>query len=106
MKEEPSLWLKFSGEELDVRSIPIYELGDTLIAVQRIIHKTFQFENGRLKKGVQLTQAERKRGVSGFLCLRRWETFPRRRSALATNRATRWESRSSSYAMGLVNRSA
>jgi putative transposase len=34
------------------------------------------------------------------------ETFPRRRSALATNRATRWESRSSSYAAVLVNRSA
>ncbi len=34
------------------------------------------------------------------------ETFPRRRSALATNRATPWESRWSSYAMGLVKRSA
>ena len=45
-------------------------------------------------------------GLSGFLCSRRWETFPRRRSALATNRATRWESRWSSYAMGWVNRSA
>ncbi len=61
MNEEPSIWLKFSGEELDVRSIPIYELGDTLVAVQRIIHKTFQFENGRLKKGAHLTQVERKR---------------------------------------------
>jgi hypothetical protein len=61
MKEEPSLWLKFSGEELDVRSIPIYELGDTLVAVQRIIHKTFLFENDRLKKHAQLTQEERKR---------------------------------------------
>ena len=61
MNEEPSIWLKFSGKELDVRSIPIYELGDTLVAVQRIIHKTFQFENGRLKKGAHLTQAERKR---------------------------------------------
>ncbi len=61
MKDEPSLWIKFSGEELDVRSVPIYELGDTLVAVQRIIHKTFQFENGRLKKGAHLTQEERKR---------------------------------------------
>lgn len=61
MKEDPSLWLKFSGDELDMRSIPIYELGDTLVAVQRIIHKTFQFENGRLKKSAHLTQAERKR---------------------------------------------
>ncbi len=61
MGEDPSIWLKFSGDELDVRSIPIYELGDTLVAIQRIIHKTFQFENGRLKKGAHLTQAERKR---------------------------------------------
>jgi hypothetical protein len=61
MKEEPSLLLKFSGEGLDVRSIPIYELGDTLVAVQRIIHKTFLFENDRLKKRAQLTQDERQR---------------------------------------------
>jgi hypothetical protein len=61
MKVEPSLWLKFSGEDLDVRSIPIYELGDTLVAVQRIVHKTFLFENDRLKKHAQLTQEERKR---------------------------------------------
>ena len=45
-------------------------------------------------------------GVSEFLCSRRWETCPRRRSALATNRAPRWASRWSSYAMGLVKRSA
>ena len=57
--KKPTLWLKFSGETLDVRSIPIYELGDTLIALQRIIHKTFLFENGRLKKHAHLTQAER-----------------------------------------------
>lgn len=55
----PSLWLKFSGKGLDVRSIPIYELGDTLVAVQRIIHKTFLFENNRLRKHAQLTQLER-----------------------------------------------
>lgn len=61
MKEEPSLLLKFSGEGLDVRSIPIYELGDTLVAVQRIIHKTYLFENDRLKKHAQLTQDERQR---------------------------------------------
>jgi hypothetical protein len=59
--KEPSLWLKFSGEELDVRSVPIYELGDTLVAIQRIIHKTFLFENDRLKKRAQLTQDERQR---------------------------------------------
>lgn len=61
MKEESPLWLKFSGDELDVRSVPIYELGDTLIALQRIVHKTYLFENDRLKKGAHLTQDERKR---------------------------------------------
>lgn len=60
-EDPPSLWLKFSGAELDLRSVPIYELGDTLIAVQRIVHKTFLFENGRLKKHAQLTHAERAR---------------------------------------------
>jgi transposase-like protein len=45
-------------------------------------------------------------GVSEFLCLRRSETFPRRRSALATYRPTRWESRSSYYATVCVNLSA
>lgn len=61
MKEEPVLWLKFSGDLLDVRSVPIYELGDTLVALQRIVHKTFLHTNERLKKRAQLTQDERKR---------------------------------------------
>lgn len=58
-EKPPPLWLKFTGETLNVRSVPIYELGDTLVALQRIIHKTFLFENGRLKKHAQLTQSER-----------------------------------------------
>ncbi len=63
MKEEdfPQLWLKFSGPELDLRSVPIYELGDTLIAIQRIVHKTYLFENDRLKKHAKLRQEERRR---------------------------------------------
>ena len=60
MKNEAIL-LKFSGEGLDMRSVPIYELGDTLVAVQRIVHKAFLFENSRLTKHAQLTQIERKR---------------------------------------------
>jgi hypothetical protein len=55
-----TILLKFSGENLDLRSVPIYELGDTLVAVQRILHKAFLFENGRLTKHAQLTQIERK----------------------------------------------
>ena len=45
-------------------------------------------------------------GVSEFLCARRSETFPRRRSALATNRPARWESRCSYYATPCVKRSS
>jgi len=45
-------------------------------------------------------------GVSEFLCVRRCETFPRRRTALATYRPTRWESRSPSYATAFVNLSS
>ena len=59
--EEPTLWVKFSGKLLDERSIPIYELGDTLVALQRIIHKTFLHSEERLQKHAQLTQDERKR---------------------------------------------
>jgi len=61
MRMEPMLLLKFSGEQLDIRSIPIYELGETLMAMQRIVHKTYLFENNRLKKHAQLTQEERMR---------------------------------------------
>jgi len=60
-KEEPTLWVKFAGELLDARSIPIYELGDTLVAFQRIIHKTFLHNEKRLQKHAHLTQNERRR---------------------------------------------
>ena len=54
------VWLKFDGKELDVRSIPIYELGDTLVAVQRIVHKMFLY-NRRLTRGAHLRRDERQR---------------------------------------------
>jgi hypothetical protein len=60
MRNEAIL-LKFSGEDLNIRSVPIYELGETLVAIQRIVHKASLFENGRLTKHAQLTQKERKR---------------------------------------------
>lgn len=59
MKDEPALLLKFSGEDLDIRSVPIYELGETLMAIQRIVHKTFLYDSQRLKKHAQLTNEER-----------------------------------------------
>jgi hypothetical protein len=56
---EPTLLLKFSGEGLDVRGVPVYELGDTLIALQRVIHKAYLFQHGRLGEGLPLRKAER-----------------------------------------------
>ena len=32
------LFIKFSGERLNLYSVPIYELGEIFIAYQRIIH--------------------------------------------------------------------
>jgi len=58
---DEAILLKFSGEELNIRSVPIYELGDTLVAVQRIVHKAFLFENGRLSKRAQMARTERQR---------------------------------------------
>ena len=34
-EQEPILWLRFIGEELYVKALPIYELGTVLIAFQR-----------------------------------------------------------------------
>lgn len=59
--EEPLLLLKFEGQSLDLRSVPIYELGDTLMALQRIVHKSFLFDKERLRKNAQLRRDERAR---------------------------------------------
>jgi len=61
MNDEPLLRLKFWGETLDVRSVPIYELGETLVAVQRIIHKTYLVEAERLKRHSRVRNHERER---------------------------------------------
>ncbi|MCK4824877.1 hypothetical protein KA005_54500 [bacterium] len=55
------LAIKFVGEDLDLTSVPIYELGEVFIAYQRIIYKIFLFENRRLKKGAKLLREERQR---------------------------------------------
>jgi hypothetical protein len=52
--------LKFTGELLLLDSIPIYELGDSLVAIQRIVHKAYLFQHERLQKHAQLTQSERR----------------------------------------------
>jgi len=57
--KEPILWLRFIGGELDVKALPIYELGTVLIAFQRIINKAYLYEKETLSKGAKLTPAER-----------------------------------------------
>jgi hypothetical protein len=58
-KQEPILWLRFIGEELNVKALPIYELGTVLIAFQRIINKAYLFEKQSLSKGAKLSPVER-----------------------------------------------
>jgi hypothetical protein len=53
------LTLRFEGEPLIERSLPIYGLGRSFIAVQRLLHKAALFEQGRLEKGAHLPMVER-----------------------------------------------
>ncbi len=53
------LSLKFEGQELATRSLPIYELATSLIAVQRIVHKAALFAEGKLDKGAHLPTRRR-----------------------------------------------
>lgn len=57
---DPLLHVRFIGEELDVKSMPIYELGTVLIAIQRIVNKAYLFNKGSLEKGSRLGPEERK----------------------------------------------
>ncbi len=56
---EGIFWIKFYGPSLKQESIPIYELGQTLIALQGIINKAHLFRERRLKKGSIVTKDER-----------------------------------------------
>lgn len=53
------LTLKFEGPQLSTRSLPIYELASSLIAIQRIVHKAALFADGKLEKGVHLSTQRR-----------------------------------------------
>jgi len=52
--------IRFIGEGLETRSIPIYELGQSFIAFQRIINKAYLFKNQKLTKGMVLSTEERR----------------------------------------------
>jgi hypothetical protein len=54
------LLIRFEGEPLKTRSLPIYELASSLIAVQRIVQKAALFSEGRLGRGVHLPTFRRK----------------------------------------------
>src|SRR6266542_2786603 len=56
--EDTLLRLRFVGAELESKSVPIYELGQTLISVQRIVNKSYLFKDKRLESGGQLTDDE------------------------------------------------
>ncbi|RUA06109.1 MAG: hypothetical protein DSY43_02940 [Gammaproteobacteria bacterium] len=60
-EEESLLWLRFIGEDLNIKSLPIYELGTVLIAFQQIINKAYLFEKQSLTKGAKLSPSEREK---------------------------------------------
>lgn len=57
-KDESLLNIRFIGDELESKSVPIYELGQTLISVQRIINKAYLFQEHRLESGSTLNDDE------------------------------------------------
>jgi hypothetical protein len=57
--EESLIQLRFVGDELNNKSIPIYDLGVSLITVQRIVHKAYLAQQGSLEDTNQLTEQER-----------------------------------------------
>ncbi len=61
MSNAEVLWIRFVGKDLELRSVPVYELAETLIALQRVLHKVFLFQNERLEKGALLAREERQR---------------------------------------------
>lgn len=56
---ESILWIRFFGPNLETKSIPIFELGQTLTAFQTILHKAYLFKEGCLTKGAVVTKDER-----------------------------------------------
>lgn len=53
--------VRFVGEELKTRGVSIYDLSNSLLAIQRIVHKAFLSQEGRLVKGAFPDKEERER---------------------------------------------
>ena len=51
--------IRFKGPSLNDHGVPIYELGETFIAFQRIIHKCYLLQNNKLEPGARLSPQER-----------------------------------------------
>ncbi len=64
-KNRDILSIKFEGEALKYRSLPIYELASSLIAIQRIIHKAALFSEGKLENDVHLPTRRREELAAG-----------------------------------------
>lgn len=58
-KNSSLLYIRFIGEDLDKKSVPIYLLGESFISFQRIINKAYLANNNRLGTNWQLTNSER-----------------------------------------------
>lgn len=56
---EASLWVRFVGEDLPGRSVPVHDLSMTLLAVQRIVYKVHLFKTDRLTGSAAPTRKER-----------------------------------------------
>jgi len=59
--QDSLLRLRFVGEMFEYRSVPIYELGTALIAIQRIINKAYLFRNRELHPSARLEEEQRQR---------------------------------------------
>jgi hypothetical protein len=56
---EPSIWIRFVGDDLAGRSVPVHDLSMTLLAAQRVIYKAHLFKTDRLSTSAAPTSKER-----------------------------------------------
>lgn len=60
LRNESLLWVRFYGPELEAKSVPIYELGQTLVALQTIVHKVYWYDQEPTPKGrIRLSRHDR-----------------------------------------------
>jgi hypothetical protein len=57
--ENGLLSIRFVGEGLNAHGVSIYDLGESLLSIQRIVHKAYLAQEGRLIKGGYPSKQER-----------------------------------------------